>query len=350
MANQTVRKKSFWEQYKLPILLLGGIAVGSIIGVVSPSLGQTLKPLGEIFLNLLFTIVVPLVFVSIASAVGSMLNMKRLGKILGSTILVFLVTGAIAGVCVLCWVNLFSPSAGTNIQMGQAEQERKAASDALTSAQEARSRLQAQIAAQAAAEEAERKAAIEEAKKAQESVGKDQSSNSSDSDGSSDSGSSSNSSDGGSSEEPPSFSTGSGNQAEVEVPDNVDPGPVETPSEKDAYVAEWGARIDAYLAGSPLAGQGKTFAEAAWTYGADPRFSPAIAMVESGLGAVCFRPHNAWGWGNASWSSWEEAIWDHVAGLASIYGGQLTYEGAQMYCPPNADKWYSSVLANMERI
>ena len=121
MANQTVRKKSFWEQYKLPILLLGGIAVGSIIGVVSPSLGQTLKPLGEIFLNLLFTIVVPLVFVSIASAVGSMLNMKRLGKILGSTILVFLVTGAIAGVCVLCWVNLFSPSAGTNIQMGQAE-------------------------------------------------------------------------------------------------------------------------------------------------------------------------------------------------------------------------------------
>ena len=236
------------------------------------------------------------------------------------------------------------------VQMGQAEQERKAASDALTSAQEARSRLQAQIAAQAAAEEAERKAAIEEAKKAQESAGKGQSSNSSDSDDSSDSGSSSNSSDGGSSEEPPSFSTGSGNQAEVEVPDNVDPGPIETPSEKDAYVAEWGARIDAYLAGSPLAGQGKTFAEAAWTYGCDPRFSPAIAMVESGLGAACFRPHNAWGWGNASWSSWEEAIWDHVAGLASIYGGQLTYEGAQMYCPPNADKWYSSVLANMERI
>ena len=132
MANQTVRKKSFWEQYKLPILLLGGIAVGSIIGVVSPSLGQTLKPLGEIFLNLLFTIVVPLVFVSIASAVGSMLNMKRLGKILGSTILVFLVTGAIAGVCVLCWVNLFSPSAGTNIQMGQAEMgEMQSASEML---------------------------------------------------------------------------------------------------------------------------------------------------------------------------------------------------------------------------
>ena len=67
------------------------------------------------------TIVVPLVFVSIASAVGSMVNMKRLGKILGSTITVFLITGAIAGVCVLTWVNIFSPSAGTNIQLGAAE-------------------------------------------------------------------------------------------------------------------------------------------------------------------------------------------------------------------------------------
>ena len=116
-----MQKKSFWEQYKMPILLLGGIAIGSIIGIISPAFGQKLKPIGDIFLNLLFTIVVPLVFVSIASAVGSMVNMKRLGKILGSTIAVFLITGAIAGVCVLTWVNIFSPSAGTNIQLGAAE-------------------------------------------------------------------------------------------------------------------------------------------------------------------------------------------------------------------------------------
>lgn len=121
MSNTTTKKSSLWQQYKLPILLLGGIAIGSIIGVVSPSLGQTLKPVGQIFLNLMFTIVVPLVFVSIASAVGSMANMKRLGKILGSTIFSFLATGVIAGICVLVWVNLFSPSAGTNIQMGTSE-------------------------------------------------------------------------------------------------------------------------------------------------------------------------------------------------------------------------------------
>nr|WP_326175139.1 cation:dicarboxylase symporter family transporter [uncultured Oscillibacter sp.] len=120
MATQT-GKQSLWQQYKTPILLLGGIAIGSLIGVVSPGLGQTLKPVGDIFLNLLFTIVVPLVFVSITCAVGSMANMNRLGKSLGGTVATFLGTGAIAAACVLIWVNLFSPSAGTSIQLGAAE-------------------------------------------------------------------------------------------------------------------------------------------------------------------------------------------------------------------------------------
>lgn len=116
-----MQKKSFWEQYKMPILLLGGIAIGALIGIIAPDFGTKLKPLGDIFLNLMFTIVVPLVFASIASAVGAMANMKRLGKILGSTLLTFLVTGAFAAVCVLIWVNLFNPAAGASIQMGEAE-------------------------------------------------------------------------------------------------------------------------------------------------------------------------------------------------------------------------------------
>lgn len=114
-------KKSPWRQYGLPILILGGIAMGSAIGAISPSLGQALKPIGQIFLNLMFTIVVPLVFVSISSAVGSMADMRRLGRILGSTVGVFLFTSLIAAVCVLGWVNVFSPSAGTAIDMGASE-------------------------------------------------------------------------------------------------------------------------------------------------------------------------------------------------------------------------------------
>lgn len=130
-----MQKKTLWEQYKMPILLLGGIAIGALIGIIAPSFGTKLKPLGDIFLNLMFTIVVPLVFASIASAVGTMANMKRLGKILGSTLLTFLATGAIAGVMVLVWVNLFSPSSGTNIQMGVAEMgEMQSAGDMIVGA------------------------------------------------------------------------------------------------------------------------------------------------------------------------------------------------------------------------
>lgn len=119
---------------------------------------------------------------------------------------------------------------------------------------------------------------------------------------------------------------------------------------EDDYVAGWAKRIDAYLAGSPLAGQGLTFAKAAYEYGVDPRFSPAISYTESGKGQYCFNPHNAWGWGSASWDTWEEAIYDHVAGLARGYGGQISKEGAQKYCPPNWKLWYERTLAQMEMI
>ncbi|OUO92563.1 CMP-2-keto-3-deoxyoctulosonic acid synthetase [Gordonibacter sp. An230] len=119
---------------------------------------------------------------------------------------------------------------------------------------------------------------------------------------------------------------------------------------EEEFVSAWTARIDAYLAGSPLAGQGKTFAEAAWNNGVDPRWSPAISNTESSKGAHCFAPYNAWGWGGSGWSSWEEAINAHVAGLASSYGYSITYASATKYCPPNADHWFSATLSQMKLI
>jgi peptidoglycan hydrolase CwlO-like protein len=121
-------------------------------------------------------------------------------------------------------------------------------------------------------------------------------------------------------------------------------------SERESFLANWTPRIDAYLAGSPLAGQGATFAEAAWDYNVDPRYSPAISAVESSKGAVCFLPYNAWGWGSSSWGSWEEAIRSHVAGLAATYGYTVSTSAAQMYCPPSWQAWYSSVVAEMNSI
>ena len=104
-----MNKSEIWKNYRFPIILLSGIMIGAVIGVIFGEKAKVLAPLGDIFLNLMFTIVVPMVFVSISSAVGNMVNMKRLGKILSSLVMVFVITGAIAGVLVLVVVNVFPP-------------------------------------------------------------------------------------------------------------------------------------------------------------------------------------------------------------------------------------------------
>lgn len=78
-----MNKNEIWKSYRFPLILLGGIFLGALIGVIWGKQAAVLKPLGDIFINLMFTIVAPMVFFSIANAVGSMLNLKRLGKNLG---------------------------------------------------------------------------------------------------------------------------------------------------------------------------------------------------------------------------------------------------------------------------
>lgn len=119
---------------------------------------------------------------------------------------------------------------------------------------------------------------------------------------------------------------------------------------REAFIQHWAERIDAYLEGSPLAGNGVAFAEASWDNGVDPRWSPAISNTESGKGSVCFLPCNAWGWGSRAWADWPSAIHEHVAGLAQGYGYSLTLAAARTYCPPNAAHWYEVTLAEMGRI
>lgn len=119
---------------------------------------------------------------------------------------------------------------------------------------------------------------------------------------------------------------------------------------RDLFVGIWAGRIDAFNAGYPLEGYGYAFAEAAYDYGVDPRWSPAIARMESSSGLYCFADHNAWGWGDAEWGDWDTAIRSHVRGLGSGYGYTLSWDAAYTYCPPNADFWYSTVSSCMYEI
>lgn len=125
---------SIWRSYRFPIILLTGIIIGSIIGLVFGERAKVLAPLGDLFINMMFTAVVPLVFLSISSAVGSMMNMKRLGRILGSMFAVFIVTGAIAAVLIIVVVKAFPPAQGVNLVMEAATLDEISLGDALVNA------------------------------------------------------------------------------------------------------------------------------------------------------------------------------------------------------------------------
>lgn len=112
-----LNKKGIWKSYKFPIILLLSIIAGSMIGWVAGPKAEVLKPLGDIFINLMFTIVVPLVFISISSAVSSIASLKRLGKILGVMLLVFAITGILSSIVMIIGVTAFPPAEGVQIEM-----------------------------------------------------------------------------------------------------------------------------------------------------------------------------------------------------------------------------------------
>jgi len=117
--SSTVKKSSFLKNYGLLLTMLAAIVAGCIVGAVWPNTydpdgnllsgASLLKPLGTLFINMMFCVVVPMVFASIAGAVANMGSRKRAGKIMGVTITTFVVTGAIAAVIMYVLMKLFPP-------------------------------------------------------------------------------------------------------------------------------------------------------------------------------------------------------------------------------------------------
>ena len=84
--------KKFLSNYKTTIILLVAIIVGAIVGIIFQEKATILQPLGDIFLNLLLVIIVPLIFLTITTSITKMKTPKRLGKIMITIIIVFLIT------------------------------------------------------------------------------------------------------------------------------------------------------------------------------------------------------------------------------------------------------------------
>lgn len=85
-------KAPLWAQ------ILAAIVIGVLIGVVSPEAAEVLSPLGDIFLNLLKMLIVPLVFFSITNGICEMQNGKQLRSVGGRIVLYYVASSAAASV------------------------------------------------------------------------------------------------------------------------------------------------------------------------------------------------------------------------------------------------------------
>lgn len=109
--------KNFLKNYKSSLILLGAILIGGIVGIVLGPKATMLKPFGDLFLNLLFMSLVPLVFFSVSSAIANMNTMKRLGKIMGNIVIVFLSTAFIAALIGILGAIILNPTKGLDSSM-----------------------------------------------------------------------------------------------------------------------------------------------------------------------------------------------------------------------------------------
>jgi Na+/H+-dicarboxylate symporter len=119
------------QNYRSTILLVLGLLLGALLGIFLPSSVPYIKPIGDIFLNLLFILIVPLVFFSIATAIYNLKQRQMVGRVLGITMIVFIVLGLIAGILTYLGCIVFNPMDATMPQWSNTTFEKQNAGELL---------------------------------------------------------------------------------------------------------------------------------------------------------------------------------------------------------------------------
>ena len=109
MSKKILDHSSVKRNYRFLAILLTCMVAGALVGWFWPDAGHKIAFLGKIFINMMFCIVVPLVFASIAGSIAGMESRHRAGKIMGTTVATFVITGAIAAVIMFVLMKLFPP-------------------------------------------------------------------------------------------------------------------------------------------------------------------------------------------------------------------------------------------------
>lgn len=101
----------------LYLQVLFAVCLGIVIGLCFPSLGKSLKPLGDGFIKLIKMIIAPIIFCTVVHGIASMSDLKRLGRIGIKTLIYFEIASTLALIIGLAVVNVFQPGSGFNMDL-----------------------------------------------------------------------------------------------------------------------------------------------------------------------------------------------------------------------------------------
>jgi aerobic C4-dicarboxylate transport protein len=112
-TTTTTRKLPLYRSLYLQVIV--AVIIGVLLGHFWPSLGETMKPLGDGFIKLIKMLIAPIIFCTVVVGIAGMEDMKKVGKTGGLALLYFEVVSSIALIVGLVLVNLLKPGAGMNV-------------------------------------------------------------------------------------------------------------------------------------------------------------------------------------------------------------------------------------------
>ncbi|EGP44678.1 dicarboxylate/amino acid:cation symporter [Achromobacter insuavis] len=115
------RKLKFYQILYVQVLF--AIVIGILLGYFKPDLGQAMQPLGDGFIKLVKMIIAPVIFLTVATGIAAMSDLKKVGRVAGKAMLYFLVFSTLALIVGMVVSHIVQPGAGMHINPATLDQK-----------------------------------------------------------------------------------------------------------------------------------------------------------------------------------------------------------------------------------
>ena len=120
-ATAGARRKPFYRSLWGQVLL--GVCIAIVLGYLSPTTGEAMRPLGDAFIRLITMVITLVIFCTIAAGIAGMENMKKVGRVGGKALIYFEVATSLALIIGLAVGALTQPGAGFNVDAAALDSE-----------------------------------------------------------------------------------------------------------------------------------------------------------------------------------------------------------------------------------